>query len=289
VVDTPAIGRKDRFRFVWFGVSAILLGVIGLLIWAHSTSRPPDHKQAIRAAAIARAQRAHRPRLHLIVDDYLKAQGFFLKGRSLPGGDFHPYDDLYASDAHWPYAAQLFEFTGNCGTLVNPNLSGLTATANVLGRVVASERSGAEFLPSGYVFRAPAQAAKAQALETAPNYVPCEVELIKERLDNASSFYIGGVKYTITRQTQHVIARTIDGVLVRGQQVVLDVTNKPKFVASFPESLETSFIFFRYGRALFELRTSTPWAGQSVNAAAVRRDWQNAIDATARRLKRSGF
>jgi hypothetical protein len=204
----------------------------------------------------------------LIVDDVLKARGSLLKGRDIAGGGFHPYV---------PNETQLPPFTGKCDTLADPNLSALTATAVVQGRVWANVNSGAEFLPSAYVFPSAAQAARAQTLETGPDYVPCEVALIKQRLE--------GIPYTITGRTRRVIARSIDGVTVRGQQVILSLTVKPKY----PIQVESSFMFFRHGRALFELRTSTPWNPVKPIGTLARREWRDAIDATARRLRRSGF
>jgi hypothetical protein len=244
------------------------LVIVGAFIAAHFALGVSPADRGADARKEASLEDQHRPHLRLIVDDVLRVRGLLLKGRDIPGGGFHPYH---------PYDTPLPSFTGTCGALADPNLSALTATADVSGRVVANVNSGAEFLPSGYVFRSPAEAARAQALETEPDYVPCEVALIKQRFEG-SPFSTTGL------QRRHVISRDIDGVTVRGQQVV--VTLKYKDIR---ESIETSFIFFRHGRGLFELRTSTPWGGKYVNGAVEHREWTDAIDATVRHLKRSGF
>ena len=90
--------------------------------------------------------------------------------------------------------------------------------------------------------------------------------------------------YTVTGETQHTIARTDDGVIVRARQVILDVTVSP----NFPLRTEVSLIFLRHGRALSEIRTSSAWFSAATRRTA-RQTWNDAVDAAAQRLMRSGF
>ena len=212
--------------------------------------------------AVARGQGTHDPRLRPVAADIQRARSLLVTKADLPHG-FHIYREQ---------GDQLPKFTGLCGTLADPDLSALTETANVAGRVLANTYSGAEYLPTAYVFASAGQAARAQTLETGPDFVKCAASLAKKRL-----MLLGG-PYTVTGETPHIVARTEGGVVVRARQVILDVKVSP----NYPFRLEVSFIFLRRGRALSEIRTSSPWG------ADTRRTWNETVDAGARRLKRSG-
>lgn len=168
------------------------------------------------------------------------------------------------------------EFTGSCGRLADPDLSALTETADVSGRAISNLNSGAEYLSTAHVFVTATQAARAQTLESGSDYVSCGISLAKKRLKLLTG------PYTVTRETHQLLARTYAGVIVRAQQVVLDVKARP----NFPFQLEVSFIVLRHGRALSEIRTSSPWGDKS---PATRKTWNDALVAAADRLKRSGF
>jgi hypothetical protein len=213
--------------------------------------------------AAATARDTHDPRLRPVAADIQRARSLLLAKADLPHG-FHIYRK---------YGDQLPKFTGLCGKLADPDLSALTETANVSGRVIANTYSGAEYLPTAYVFASAAQAARAQTLETGPDSAKCSISLAKTRL-----MLLTG-PYKVTGETNHIVARTHDGVSVRARQVILDVEVSP----NYPFRLEVSFIFLRHGRALSEIRTSSPWD------AATRRTWDDAVNAAARRLLRSGF
>jgi hypothetical protein len=213
--------------------------------------------------AAAGGRDTHDPRLRPVAADIQRARSLVLTKADLPHG-FHIYRK---------YGDPSPEFTGFCGRLADPDLSALTETANVSGRVLANTYSGAEYLPTAYVFASAAQAAQAQTLETGPGDVKCAISIAKNRL-----MLLTG-PYTVTGETQHIVARTDGGVVVRARQVILDVKVRPN--CRF--RLEASFILLRHGRALSEIRTSSPWD------AATRQTWDDAVNAAARRLRRSGF
>ena len=209
--------------------------------------------------AAAAGRDTHGPRLRPVAADIQRARSLVLTKADLPHG-FH-------------IGATTPEFTGSCGTLADPDLSALTETASVSAQALANINSGAEYLPTAYVFASPAQAARAQILETGPDYAKCGIALANKRL-----MLLTG-PYTVTGETQHIVARTDDGVIVRARQVILDAKASP----NFPFRTEVSFIVLRHGRALSEIRTSSPWT------AATRQTWNDAVDAAVRHLKRSGF
>jgi hypothetical protein len=215
----------------------------------------------------AGAGNRHAARLAPVAADVVRAQGLLVTKADLPSG-FH---------IHNPNAsAQLPEFTGDCANIADPDLSKLIETANVSNPVLENIDSGAQYLPTAAVFASPAQAAKAQALETGPADVPCGVALIKKRLET--------VPLTITGQTSDVITRTIGGVTVRGREVLVTMRVNPNFTLQ----IEDGFIFLRHGRALSELRTSIPW-GKSAGDPDPRTTLDDVINAAARRLRHSGF
>lgn len=213
--------------------------------------------------AAAGGRDSHDPRLRAVAADIQRARTLLLTKADLPHG-FHIYREQGDPSP---------EFTGFCGRLADPDLSALTETANVSGRVLANINTGAEYLPTAYVFASAAQAARAQTLETGPDEVKCGISIAKNRL-----MLLTG-PYTVTGRTPHMVARTDDGVIVRARQVILDVKVRP----NFPFRLEVSFIFLRHGRALSEIRTISDWD------AGTRPTWNGAVDAAARHLKRSGF
>jgi hypothetical protein len=216
--------------------------------------------------AAAGVRDSHSPRLRPVASDVQRARTLLLTKIDLPSG-FHIPN------------GQLPGFTGDCGNLDDPNLSGLIETANVSNPVLESVDSGLQFLPTAAVFASPAQAAKAQALETGPDAVKCAISIIKTRL-----MLIRGARVTVTGETQHTIARTDDGVIVRARQAILAVKVSP----NFPFQMEVSFVFLRHGRALSEIRTFNSWFSATSRRATLR-PWNDAIDAAARRLGRSGF
>jgi hypothetical protein len=213
--------------------------------------------------AAAEGRNTHDPRLRPVAADIQRARSLLLAKGDLPHG-FHVYRK---------YGDQVPKFAGLCGSLAYPDLSALTETASASGRALANTNSGAEYLPTAYVFTSGAQAARAQTLETGPYSAQCGISLAKTRLALLTG------PYKVTAQTSHIVARTEDGVSVRARQVILDVKVSP----NFPLRLEVSFILLRHGRALSEIRTSSPWD------AATRRTWDDAVKAAARRLLRSGF
>jgi hypothetical protein len=213
--------------------------------------------------AAAAGRDSHDPQLRPVAADMQRARSLLVTKADLPQG-FHIYRK---------YGDQLPRFTGSCGGIADPDLSALTQTANVSGRVIANTHSGAEYLPTAYVFASAAEAARAQVLETGPDYAKCGISIAKKRL-----MLLTG-PYTVTRETQHTVARTDDGVIVRARQVILDVKVSP----NFPFRMEASFILLRRGRALSEIRTSSTWTAGS------HQTWNDAVDAAARRLKHSGF
>jgi len=171
------------------------------------------------------------------------------------------------------HGSPLSKFPTACRKLAAPDLSELTETATVAGRVLANTHAGAEYLPAAAVFSSATQASHAQQLETGPVDVQCAVLIIKNDLKQLSA------PSKVTGETRHVVARREDGVIVRGRQVILDVTVRP----NYRFRAEVSFIFLRHGRALSEIRTQSAWN------AATRRTWNDVIDAAARRLARSGL
>jgi hypothetical protein len=210
--------------------------------------------------AAAAGRDAHDPQLHPVAADLQRARSLVLAKADLPHG--------------FQIGATTPEFTRSCGRLADPDLSALTETATVSGRVLANINSGAEYLPTAYVFASAAQAARAQTLETGPDYVKCGISLAEKRL-----MLLTG-PYTVTGKTQHIVALTDDGAIVRARQVILNVKVHP----NFRFRVEVSFILLRHGRAFSEIRTSS-----TCDAAATCQTWKDAVDAAARRLKRSGF
>jgi hypothetical protein len=213
--------------------------------------------------AAAGGRDTHNPRLRPVAADIQRARSLVLTTADLPHG-FHLYRD---------HGDPLSKFTGTCGTLADPDLSALTETANVSGRVLANTYSGAEYLPTAYVFASAVQAVRAQTLQTGPEYVKCGISILKNGLKQLRA------PYTVTGETRHIVARTEDGVSVRGRQAILDVKVSP----NYPVRVQVSFIFLRHGRAVSELRMSSTWT------AATRQTWNDAVIAAARRLRRSGF
>jgi hypothetical protein len=221
----------------------------------------------VSVAVVGRGD-SHAARLVPAGTDVVRARSLLLTKADLPGG-FRTHDPNAS--------AQLPQFTGECGNLVDPDLSALIETASVSSPVLQDIDSGAQFLPTAAVFASPAQAARAQALQTGSDDVTCGVALTKKRLET--------VPYTITGQTSRLIARTIDGVEVRGREVIVTMSVDPN---NFKLQVEVSFIFLRHGRALSELRTSIPWgsAAGNTNPATT---WDDAVNAAARRVAHSGF
>jgi hypothetical protein len=215
------------------------------------------------SVAVAAGRDTHDPRFRPVSADFPRARSLVLTKADLRRG-FHVYRE---------HGDPSPLFTGSCGKLADPDLSALTETANVSGRVLANIDSGAEYLSTAAVFASAAQAARAQALETGPDDVKCGVSIAENRL-----MLLTG-PYTVTGETQHIVARIDDGVIVRARQMILNVKVSP----NFRFRLEVSFILLRHGRALSEIRTSSPWN------AATRQTWNDAVDAAARHLTRSGF
>jgi hypothetical protein len=207
----------------------------------------------------------HRPQLRRVAADVERAQSLLLRKADLRRG-FHIFDR---------FGDQLPNFTGRCGKLSDPDLSAMTETASVSAPLLANTNSGAEYLSSAYIFESPPEAARAQALETGPERVACGTAIIKQRLKLVAPYALEG-------QTQHLIVRTIGDVSMRARQVILAAK-----VKNFRFRVETSFIFFRHGRALSELQTFTPLPGKG-NVAA-QREWSWAVSAAAHRLQHSGF
>jgi hypothetical protein len=215
------------------------------------------------SVALACGQGMHNPRLRLVAADVQRARSLVLTTTDLPQG-FHLYRE---------HGDPLSKFTGSCGKLANPDLSALTETASVSGRVLANTDSGAEYLPTAAVFATASQAARAQMLQTGQEYANCAVSIIRNELKQLTA------PYTVTEETQHIVARTEEGVVVRGRQAILDVKVSPNYLVR----VQVSFVFLRRGRALSEIRMSSTWN------AATRQTWNDAVSAATRRLKRSGF
>lgn len=199
------------------------------------------------------------PRLRPVAADVRRAHALLLSRADLPPG-FHSFNT----------GASPSNNTGPCGAIASPNLSALTETAEVYGAGLANTDSGANYLPSAYVFVSAAEAARAQALYSAPAAVKCSIAIAKTRLK--------GIPAKITGQSAFYIARKLGSVAVRARQAILNVK-----VGRLTLRIEASLIFFRRGRALAEVWTSSPWT------AATRRTWQDVLSAVVRRLQRSGF
>jgi len=205
------------------------------------------------------------PRLHPVARDVHEAHAVLLTRADLPAG-FSTFNS----------GASPTNNSGSCNG-VDLDLSALTESAEVYGAGLQNDDSGADYVPSVYVFISAKQAAQAQALYTARVAWKCSLQLAHDRLR--------GLPATVTGQKLQLVAKTMSGVSVRARQAVLTVravlnARSKKFLVL---RVEASLIFFRRGRAVAEVWTVEPWTTHT------QRTWNDAVSAVVRRLRDSSF
>lgn len=163
-------------------------------------------------------------------------------------------DDLSPTFGTFDTRASPSNNQGSCGDVAGPDLTKLTETAEVYGDGIINGDEGAYYFPSAYVFVSAAQAARAQALSVGPADSKCLVEIVRDRLKPLLAWARKhGKPAGYTGRSDSAFSRKIDGVTVRGQQVILNATAELKVRESAYD------IFFRRGRALAEVWSIGVW------------------------------
>jgi hypothetical protein len=181
----------------------------------------------VSAPAAVASRDPNSPVLHPVASDVRAAKTLLLRQATL--GSFFQASRSGASSSN---------NTGSCGGF-DPNLRSLTETAEVYGDVLTDRGQGLVFVSEAEVYVSSAEAAEAQALETAPGAGRCVASIAKRA---------AGAGAVVVKKKVTPVSLTIGATRVKAWDAQLLVTTNGRQIP-----VEATLFVYRHGRAVSNL------------------------------------